>query len=50
MRYGAVGFAGNRMFFRIFVAFEPRQSSFAEPRVRDGLGSCSDHSRIGPAI
>ena len=37
--------AQNAMFFNRKGGSEAGKSSFAERRVRDGLGSCSDHAR-----
>ena len=38
--------AQNAVFFNRNGSSEAGKSSFAERRVRDGLGSCSIHSRI----
>ena len=42
--------AQNAMFFNRKGGSEAGKSSFAERRVRDGLGSCSDHARNRPSI
>ena len=45
MRCGEIANARNAVFFNGTGGSEAGKSRFAERRVRDGLGSCSDHSR-----
>ena len=42
--------ARNAVFFNRTGGFEPGKSSSAERRLRDGLGSRSDHVRIVPPL
>ena len=46
----AFGFVGSILFFNRTGGFEPGKSSSAERRLRDGLGSWSDHVRIVPPL
>ena len=46
MRCGEIANARNAVFFNGTDGSEAGKSRFAERRVRDGLGSCSDHARI----
>ena len=46
MRFGEIADARNAVFFNRTGGFKPGKSSSAEQRVRDGLGSFSDHARI----
>ena len=46
MRFGEIADARNAVFFNRTGGFKPGKSSSAERRVRDGLGSFSDHARI----
>ena len=46
MRFGEIADARNAAFFNRTGGFKPGKSSSAERRVRDGLGSFSDHARI----
>ena len=45
MRFGEIADARNAVFFHRTGGFKPGKSSSAERRVRDGLGSFSDHAR-----
>ena len=45
MRFGEIADARNAAFFNRTGGFKPGKSSSAERRVRDGLGSFSDHAR-----
>ena len=46
MRSGEIAKARNAVFFNGTGGSEAGKSRSAERRLRDGLGSCSDHSRI----
>ena len=46
MRCGEIANARNAVFFNGTGGSEAGKSRSAERRLRDGLGSCSDHSRI----
>ena len=50
MRCGEIAKARNAVFFSGTDGSEAGKSHFAERRVRDGLGSCSDHARNRPSI
>ena len=50
MRFREIADARNAVFFNRKGGFEAGKSSFAERRVRDGLGSCSDRGRNRPSI
>ena len=50
MRCGEIANARNAVFFDGTDGSEAGKSRFAERRVRDGLGSCSDHGRNRPSI
>ena len=50
MRCGEIANARNAVFFNGTDGSEAGKSRFAERRVRDGLGSCSDHGRNRPSI
>ena len=50
MRCGEIANAQNAVFFNGPDGSEAGKSRFAERRVRDGLGSCSDHARNRPSI
>ena len=46
MRFREIADARNAVFFSRTGGFDPGKSSSAERRLRDGLGSFSDHGRI----
>ena len=46
MRFLEIADARNAVFFHTKCVSEARRSSSAEPHVRDGLASWSDHARI----
>ena len=50
MRFREIADARNAVFFNRTGGFEPGKSSSAERRLRDGLGSWSDHARIVPPL
>ena len=50
MRFREIADARNAVFFKRTGGFEPGKSSSAERRLRDGLGSWSDHARIVPPL
>ena len=50
MRFREIADARNAIFFNRTGGFEPGKSSSAERRLRDGLGSWSDHVRIVPPL
>ena len=50
MRSGEIAKARNAVFFNGTGGSEAGKSRSAERRLRDGLGSCSDHSRINLGI
>ena len=50
MRCGEIAKARNAVFFNGTGGSEAGKSRSAERRLRDGLGSCSDHSRNRPSI
>ena len=50
MRCGEIANARNAVFFNGTGGSEAGKSRSAERRLRDGLGSCSDHSRNRPSI
>ena len=50
MRFGEIADERNAVFFNRTGGFKPGKSSSAERRVRDGLGSFSDHGRNRPSI
>ena len=50
MRCGEIANVRNAVFFNGIDGCEARKSRFAERRVRDGLGSCSDYGRNRPSI
>ena len=49
-RFREIADARNAVFFNRTGGFEPGKSSSAERRLRDGLGSWSDHARIVPPL
>ena len=48
--FGEIADVRNAVFFNRTSGFEPGKSSSAERRLRDGLGSCSDHARTVPPL
>ena len=50
MRCGEIANARNAVFFNGIDGSEAGKLRFAERRVRDGLGLCSDYGRNRPSI